>query len=130
MLAEVGSRTKDVFTVNVALVAPAGIVTLEGTLAAPLLLDSVIRAPPTGAGLLSVTVPDEDCKAPKMLEGFSESEARVGGGAAGVMVSDAVFVTPLCEAVITAVVEAATALVPTTNVALVVPAATVTLAAT
>lgn len=120
----------DVFTVKVVLMAPAGIVTLEGTLAAALLLASVIRAPPTGAGLLSATVPEEDCKAPRMIEGFSESEARVGGGAAGEMVSDAVFVTPLCEAEITAVVEAATALVPTMNVALVAPAATVTLAAT
>ena len=120
----------DVFTVNVARVAPAGMVTLEGTLAAALLLDSVIRAPPTGAGPLSVTVPEEDCKAPRMIEGFSESEARVGGGAAGVMVSDAVFVTPLCEAEMLAVVETETALVPTVNVALVAPAAIVTLADT
>src|SRR5258708_13226955 len=94
MLAEVGSRTMDVFTVKVVLMAPAGIVTLEGTLAAALLLASVIRAPPTGAGLLSATVPEEDCKAPRMIEGFSESEARVGGVAAGVIVSDSVFATP------------------------------------
>jgi len=120
----------DVFTVKVVLMAPAGIVTLEGTLAAALLLASVIRAPPTGAGLLSVTVPEEDCKAPRMIEGFSESVARVGGGAAGVMVSDAVFVTPLCDAEMTTVVETATALVPKVNVALVAPAATVTLAGT
>jgi len=32
-------RTKDVLTVKVALVAPAGTMTLEGTLAAPLLLE-------------------------------------------------------------------------------------------
>ena len=130
MLAEVGSRTIDVFTVKVVLVAPAGIVTLEGTLAAALLLASMIRAPPTGAGPLSVTVPEEDCKAPRMLEGFSESEARVGGGAAGVRVSDAVFVTPLCDAEMTTVVKTVTALVPTVNVALVAPAATDTLAGT
>ena len=38
-MAEVEMRTKDVLTVNVALVAPAGTITLEGTLAAPLLLE-------------------------------------------------------------------------------------------
>ena len=37
--AEVEMRTKDVLTVKVALVAPAGTITLEGTLAAPLLLE-------------------------------------------------------------------------------------------
>src|SRR5437867_12990104 len=54
-------RTIDVFTVNVALVLPASTVTLAGTLAAPLLLDSATCAPPAGAGPLSVTVPVEDC---------------------------------------------------------------------
>jgi len=39
IVAEVEMRTKDVFTVKVALVAPAGTITLEGTLAALLLLD-------------------------------------------------------------------------------------------
>jgi hypothetical protein len=68
---------------------------------------------------------------PVTLAGLTESDERVGGGgAAGVTLSDAVFVTPLCDAEITAVVEAATALVPTANVALVAPAATVTLAGT
>ena len=95
MPAEVGSRTRDVFTVNVALVAPAGIVTLEGTLATPLLLDSVIRAPAAGAGPLSVTVPVEDCKPPITVVGFSESEVRVGaGGAVGASVSEAALVMP------------------------------------
>ena len=42
MVAEVETRTTDVLTRNVALVAPAGTTTLEGTLAAPLLLDSEI----------------------------------------------------------------------------------------
>jgi hypothetical protein len=36
---DVEMRTKDVSTVKVALVAPAGTITLEGTLAAPLLLE-------------------------------------------------------------------------------------------
>ncbi len=51
----------DVFTVKVTLVATAGMITLEGTLAAPvLLLESATCAPPAGAGPLSVTVPVED----------------------------------------------------------------------
>jgi len=96
MPAEVGSRTRDVFTVNVALVAPAGIVTLEGTRATPLLLERAICAPPAGAGPLSATVPVEDCKPPITFVGFSVSEERVGGGGgAGVTVNEAVLVIPL-----------------------------------
>jgi len=50
--------TSDVFTLNVAVVALAGIVTLPGTVATRiLLLDSVTTAPPVGAGPLKVTVP-------------------------------------------------------------------------
>jgi hypothetical protein len=64
-----------VFTGKVALVAPAGTVTLAGTLAAPLLLESVTCAPPAGAGPLSVTVPVEEFP-PVTLVGFSESEER------------------------------------------------------
>src|SRR5437879_12633368 len=75
-------RTMDVLTVKVALVAPAGMITLEGTLAAPvLLLESATCAPPAGAGPLSVTVPVEDCIPPTTLGGFGESEE--GGGAGG-----------------------------------------------
>ena len=92
----VDEATVVVFTGNVALVAPAGTVTLEGTLAAPLLLESRTSAPPAGAGPLSVAVPVEDCKPPITLVGFSESEERVGGGGgAGATVSEAVLVTPL-----------------------------------
>ena len=39
IVAEVEMRTKEVLTVKVALAAPAGTITLEGTLAAPLLLE-------------------------------------------------------------------------------------------
>ena len=38
IVAEVEMRTKDVLTVKLTLLAPAGTITLEGTLAAPLLL--------------------------------------------------------------------------------------------
>ena len=70
---------------NVALVAPAATVTLDGTVAAAvLLLESPIVAPPTGAAPLSVTVPVEDCVPPTTLVGFSVSDERVGdGGGAG-----------------------------------------------
>jgi hypothetical protein len=39
MVAEVEMRTRDVSTVKVALLAPAGMNTVNGTLAAPLLLE-------------------------------------------------------------------------------------------
>jgi hypothetical protein len=67
-----------VLTVNVALVAPAVTVTLEGTLAAPLLLESITCAPPVSAGPVSVTVPVDDCMPPVTLVGFSVSEESAG----------------------------------------------------
>jgi len=79
IVAEVDTRTIDVFTVKVALLLPAGTVTLAGTLAAPLPLERVTCAPPAGAGPLSVTVPVEDCTPPTTLVGFSVSEETVGG---------------------------------------------------
>ena len=92
IVAEVDITTIDVLTVKVALALPAGMVTMDGTLAAPLLLESMTCAPPAGAGPLSVTVPVEDCRPPTTLVGFSVSEATVMGG--GVTVSEAVFVVP------------------------------------
>jgi len=67
-----------VVTVNIALLAPAATVTLAGTLAAPLSLESTTCAPPAGAGPLSVTVPMEDPAPPVTLVGFSVSEESVG----------------------------------------------------
>ncbi len=91
----VDEATALVLTTNVALVAPAATVTLGGTLAAPLLLESVTGAPPAGAGPLNATVPVEEFP-PVTLVGLSESEERVGGGGgAAVTVSEAVLVTPL-----------------------------------
>jgi len=82
-----------VLTVNVALVAPAATVTLEGTVATDvLLLESATCAPPDGAGPLSVTVPVEEFP-PVALVGLNVSEVSVGGGA-GFTISEAVLVTP------------------------------------
>jgi hypothetical protein len=76
MVTVVDEATALVLTVNVALVTPAATVTLEGTLAAVvLLLESVTCAPPVGAGALSVTVPVEEFP-PVTLGGFSVSEER------------------------------------------------------
>jgi hypothetical protein len=76
MVTEVDAATDIVFTWNVALVDPAETVTLEGTLAAPLLLASAICAPPVGAGPLRVTVPVEDAP-PTTVAGFRATEERV-----------------------------------------------------
>jgi hypothetical protein len=78
----VDEATALVLTANVALVAPAATVTLEGTLAAVvLLLESATCAPPDGAGPLNVTVTVDEFP-PVTLAGFSESDAiEVGAGA-------------------------------------------------
>jgi len=106
MLAEVVRRTPDVFTVKVALVAPAGTVTLEVTRAAVLLLESRICAPPAGAGPLSVTVPVEDCKPPTTLVGFRVREETVGRGG-GVTVSVTVLLVTLPAELVTTTVNCA-----------------------
>ena len=78
------------FTVKDALALPAGTVTLAGTLAAVLLLESMTCAPPAGAGPLSVTVAVEVCTPPTTLLGFNVSEETMGG----VTVSEADGLTP------------------------------------
>jgi hypothetical protein len=83
--------TACVNTVKVAVVAPAGTVTLSSSQADPSLTDSIALAPPAGAGPSSVTVP-VDCPVgpPMTLVGFIVTETRT----AGITVSDAVRVVP------------------------------------
>lgn len=58
---------------KLALLAPAGTVTLAGTLATDVLLvESVTSAPPVGAAFVSVTVPCEELP-PLMFDGLSVS---------------------------------------------------------
>ena len=78
MVADVEFNTVLVVTVNVAAVAPAVTVTLAGTCAAALLLESATAAPPAGAFPLSVTVPVDETP-PCTLVGFSVTEANVAG---------------------------------------------------
>jgi hypothetical protein len=95
IIEEVGRSTTDVLTVKLTLLAPAGMNTLPGTLAAPLLLARLTCTPPAGAGAFNVTVPREDCSPPTTLVGLNVSEASVGaGGAVGVTVSEAVRLAP------------------------------------
>src|SRR2546425_3153434 len=127
MVAGVDAATALVVTVNVALVAAAGAVTLPGTVAAVLLLDRVPDAPPAGAGPFSVTVPVE-LLPPVTVVGLSASEERRTG--CGFTVRVAGRVTPLYTAEMVTGVDAATVLVVTVNVVLVAPAGTVTLPGT
>jgi hypothetical protein len=121
--------TVTVVTLNVAVVAPGATVTFTGTVAAPLLLDSDTVAPPAGAALVSVTVPVDDAP-PVTLVGASVSEDSDAGGGTGVTVSVAVRVTPSYAPVSVTLVLAATDVVVTLKVAVVAPAATVTLPGT
>ena len=90
IVAEVDTTTTEVLTEKVAVVLPAGTVTLARTLAAALLLESMTWAPPAGAGPLSVTVPVELCTPPTTVLGFNVSEETIGG----VTVSEADGVRP------------------------------------
>ena len=93
MVTEVDAATGLVLTVKVALELPAGTVTLDGTLAALLLLESVTCEPPAGAAPLSVTVPVDDCAPPVTLVGLKVSEETVGEGG-GVTVNEADALAP------------------------------------
>jgi hypothetical protein len=78
MVAAVEALTTLVVTVNVVPVAPSGTVTLAGTPAAALSLESVTMAPLTGAGPVSVAVP-VDIFPPTTLSGLTDTAAKTLG---------------------------------------------------
>src|SRR2546422_283661 len=85
MLTSVAVTTALVLRLKLALVPPGETVTLAGTTAAGLLLESVTCAPPAGAGPFSVTVPVEGFP-PVTLAGLRASD-EMTGTAEGVTVS-------------------------------------------
>ena len=117
-------------TVKVAPVAPAGTVTLAGTVATPvLLLVNVTTVPPAGATSSIITVPCEVL--PPLTEvGLSAKEAMVTGKGAGFTLSVADSVAPPAEAVKVTRVWNDTSLVEAVKVAVVAPAGTGTLVGT
>lgn len=111
---------------NVAVVAFAATVTFAGTVATVgLLLVSATTAPPAGAGPFNVIVPDEELPPVTELR-VTLTELSV----AAVTVTLSVLVIPPYDPEIVTDVFAATGKVVTVNVAVVAPAATVTLAGT
>jgi len=108
-------------TVKVVDVAPAGIVTVAGTVAEVVVEASVTLSPPVGAGVAIVTVAVEGLP-PVTTAGLSDRDDIAGGA----IVSVAEPVWPLDDALIVDVVLAATAVVETVNVVEVNPAGTTT----
>ena len=92
MVTTLEAGTGRVVTLKPAVIAPAGTVTLAGSVVATaaLLLRRETRAPPLGACVLNVTIPVEG-DPPLTLIGFNLSEMRVG---CGVTVSEADWVKP------------------------------------
>ena len=89
MVTGVDVATALVLRLKLAVVPPGGTVTLAGTTAAELLVESVTCAPPAGAGAFSVTVPVEGLP-PVTLVGLTVSDETIGG----ITVSEAVRVAP------------------------------------
>jgi len=77
IVADVVDDVLTVFTVNVAEVRPAGIVTFVGTVAPVRLLLKAIVSPPVGATPLILTVPVEVLP-PTTVAGLSVTETSVG----------------------------------------------------
>ena len=119
-----------VVTAKVALVAPAPTVTLAGTVATPEFeLARLTRSPALGAALVKVAVPVAEAP-PVTVAGFRVIALRLTGGGTGLTVSTAVRVTPPKVPEIDNAVVAITLVVVIEKVALVAPAAMVTLAGT
>ena len=122
--AGVDTPTGVVVMVKVADVSPPATMTLVGTVAAALLLARVTVNPPVGACVSILTVP-VDVAPPITVPGASVTDATFGG-----VISKAPVTVAFNVAVIVSIVKTATGLVSTTKVAVVSPAATVTLAGT
>ena len=129
IVAEVFAETAVVVIVNVADVAPAGIVTDAGILARVALLERSVTVVAVAAARLSVTVPVE-LSPPRTDVGLSVSVLNATAATAGFTVSVVVLLTPRDDAVITAGTLATTDVVVIANVAVLAPAATVTDAGT
>lgn len=107
--------TPVVDTVNVPVVAPARIVAVAGTVAEALPEESATVKPPTGAGLLIVTVPAE-VPPPATEVGVSETPVTVGAVTVRVAVdAPAVIVTVLLEATATVVAVKVPVVAPVVN---------------
>lgn len=127
-MAAVGVVTAPAETVNVAEIAPAAMVTLDGTFAAALLeLESDTTIPPAPAAEETVTVPVPFCPL-AMLLGLTETLRRLAGGAVIVRPHD--LLNPEYDAASVTAVEALTVPAVMGKVAEVAPAGTVTLAGT
>ena len=128
-VADVAVVTAVVVTLKLALVAPAGTVTLAGVEAAVELSARDTTTPPLGAAPVNVTVPVDELP-PTTVVGFNESAESVAAGGGGFTASVAERDAPANVPVIVAVVDADTAVVDTAKLALLWPAGTVTLAGT
>jgi hypothetical protein len=121
IVAAVLAPTLDVLTVKPTDAFPAGTVTVAGTVAEAELLVSVTTRPPAGARPVSVKVPVEDFP-PTTADGLSTRPLSVGGFTTSV----ADWLMPFRLALRVALVWDATAVVVTVNVAVDLPAGTVT----
>lgn len=119
------NSVKDVVIVKFTCDAPAGTVTLAGTLAAALVSDNETTAPPLGATPSNTTVP-VDVAPPLTVVGLM----LIADNAAGVTVRLVPTATLAYEAEIATVAFEETPDVVTVNVAVVAPEATVTVAGT
>ena len=115
-------ETAKVFTVNVAVVAPAVIVTVVGTDALELFDDRLIVVPPAPAGPFSVTAPVEVVP-PRTEDGASTRLVNAAGVIVNVPLTD---VAPSVPDIV-AGVDAETAEVVILKFAEVAPAGTITL---
>jgi len=123
------AATATVVALNVAVVAPAGTVTEVCTVTAALPDDNPTVRPPVGAALLTVTVPVEPFP-PTTLAGLKETPVTVMAVTVRLPVTVLVVAPSGDVAEIVSVVLVVTEVVFTVNVAVFVPAATVTEAGT